>query len=237
MRTSNLAIIILLSFLLLACAPAGPTPTTTPPGVDVANADVPASANTTQAAAAAAPERKMDPAVAKLFANSGSVKSYSFDVAFLPDNRAPYKYLVKGNKAKIILLEQLVFPDGNADVVYIDYDQESAFAYCVKLGAFCTDLKRARAVNFADYAIVLPPSWIDNLKYGTKTRSLTFENVPVDVVQYAADGKQYEAYIHNYWGYPLRIAIKNAAGDIVGGYEYRSMSFQDVKDADVTPPQ
>jgi len=237
MRTSNIVIIMLLSFALLACAPAGPTPTTTPPGVNVANAEVPSSAGATQAAAGAVPDRKMDPDVAKLFANSGSVKSYSFDVAFLPDNRAPYKYLVKGNKVKVVLLQQLVFSDGNADVVYLDYDQKTAFAYCIKKGAFCTDLTRARAVNFADYAIVLPPSWIDNLKYGTKTRSLTVNNAPVNVVQYEADGKQYEAYIHNYWGYPVRIAIKNAAGDIVSGYEYRSMSFQDVKDSDVTPPQ
>jgi hypothetical protein len=164
---------------------------------------------------------------------SATVKSYSFGLAELPDKRGGHQYYVRGNKVKIDPIQSIV-READIDVVFLDTTAKTAVAYCID-STGCDTPNDPMAQRYGDWDIVLPEEWIEQAKYGKITKSLTFLSRPVTVVQYGADGKYYEVYIDNYFGYPLRVAIATDAEmtNIIGGYEYRDMAFNSIKDTDV----
>jgi hypothetical protein len=187
-----------------------------------------------QAAAEVKPaEDKEDPAVLALFSKQPQVKSYSFDVAVLPDRSSSHQYFVKGDKVKIEPVTQLSFSGQPLEVVYLDRTAKTATGYCVRSGT-CKNLE-GMPLDYDEWNIVLPQEWIGQIKYGEKTGTLTFFNKQVTRVRYQADGKYYEAYVDNYYGMPQRVAIASnpEMKTIVGGYEYRNMAFNMLEDSDV----
>jgi hypothetical protein len=226
MRKIIFGVLVLILFLV-ACAK-------TEPAMPAAN-PTPAAQPTPESVAKAEPtQNAVDPTVEKLFSRMSSVKGYSFDLAKLPDARAVGTYYVKGNKIKVVPVEELVLTQGNVDVIYLDLDKQTATGYCVLKGT-CPDPNKEIPLKLDDWNVVLPPTWVDQIKYGKASGTLTFYDRQVTRVKYEAGGKYYEAYVDNYYGFPQRIAVStNADGtSIVSGYEFRNMAFNKVTDADV----
>jgi hypothetical protein len=181
---------------------------------------------------------RYDPQVRKLFENPAKVSSYSFDLVLLPDRSTQRTYLVNGQRAKVVLQEELLVPGGVVDVVYLDLENKTATGYCTRERKLCTDLASGTPLPYPDYEIVLPQDWVSQLEKASFVNSRTHEGVQATVVQYTAGDAYYEAYVHPFFGLPMRVAIAtdSAMTNIYGGYEYRSIAFNAVQDRDVMPP-
>jgi hypothetical protein len=172
-----------------------------------------------------------NPAVIKLLERNGQVKSYSFSVANLPDRRGGPAYYVKGDNVRVEPTIDFVKTE-KYDIIYLNLRDQTAIGYCLKN---CETLNQAVSLTYADWAVPLPLTWIEDMKYGEIIGSLTYFNKPVTRVKYQKDGEYYEVYVDNYFGYPQRVAIATdkEMTNIIGGYEYRSMAFNSLKDTDV----
>jgi hypothetical protein len=175
-----------------------------------------------------------NPAVIKLLENNGQVKSYWFAVADLPDERGGPFYSVMGSKARVEPTIEQVTTLG-VDVVFLDLDAKTATGYCIIGKSKCPDPNKQIPLSFDDWVVPLPPSYIEDLKYGEVIGSSTFLKRQVTHVKYHKGDLYYEAYLENYYGYPLRVAISDSQdmSNVIGGYEYRSMAFNSIKDTDV----
>jgi hypothetical protein len=172
-----------------------------------------------------------NPDIVKLFARQGQVKSLSFDFAKLPVDNVIGTYSVKGDLASIK-------PTTNAktskfDIVYIDNAAKTAVAYCTVPG--CTDKNQAIAQSYDDWSIPMPLDWASDIQYGKIIGTITYSNKQVTRIEYQKGSLFYEVYIDNYFGYPQRIAISDDSSfkNIVGGYEYKNMAFNNVQDSNV----
>jgi hypothetical protein len=226
MRKIVFGVLVLILFLV-ACAS---EPVATPP----ANTQTTTQPTAQEAADAEPTVNEVDATVNKLFSRSGQVKSYSFDLAKLPDARAIGTYYVKGDKIKIIPVSELVLPQGNVDVIYLDLATQTAIGYCSRAGT-CNDPQKQIIMKLDEWNVVLPPDWVNQIKYGKTAGTLTFYDRTVTRVKYEADEKYYEAYVDNFYGFPQRIAVAEdpEMTKIVSGYEFRNMAFNKVADADV----
>jgi hypothetical protein len=233
----SFTILALLALLMLACQPAATPPVQHVPAPQAQDTDDQAVPEPQPQAPAPSPiARVVNADVAKLFERSESIKGYSFTLAELPKKSGENVYWVRGTKGKVKLATLRQMDGWSADYVFIDFGAQNAYAYCIELQG-CKKEGRKGGVAFAEYAVPLPPSWIDEAQYGDKGRALQYNDRPVTGVTWDEDGRYYEAYVDNYYGMPQRVAIGSDPGmsTIVGGYEYQGMAFS-VTDADVTPP-
>ncbi len=186
-----------------------------------------------QPASGETPVGDINPDVVKLFGRVSAVKSYSFTFAKLPDERAGNTYFVKGSKIRVDVLPELS-PGNNIEVVFLDTTDKSAYGYCVT-ASICPDPNKATKLNYDDWIVPLPPSWTTQVQYGKIVGTLTYQDRPVTEVRYVLGGKYYEAYVDNYYGFPLRVAIASDQDftDIVGGSEYTAIAFNTVSDSQV----
>jgi hypothetical protein len=217
--------------LIAACAETKNTDTATNPAPTTGAEETPEAP--AQNPAQVEPEdNARDPEVEKLFTRTAQVKSYSFVVAELPGRVGSHAYYVKGDKAYVETLNK-GYTDQEVNKVYLDLAEKTATGYCTERS--CDPRNEAFDVDYTEWYVTLPHEWIEQVKQGKKTTSLTFESKPATVVRYEAGGKYYEAYVDNYFGYPLRVAIATdpEMTNIVGGYEYRSMAYNNVKDSDL----
>lgn len=177
---------------------------------------------------------KGDPEVIKLFDRQPQVKSYSFDVVKFPSKVATATYKVRGDGVRIETVEDIAVADEVMDFIFLNKTAKTATGYCER-GGGCDDANQAYSLEYSRFDIVYPHEWIPQIKYGQKVGSLTYDNKPVTRIKYQADGKYYEAYVDNYYGMPQYVAIASdpEMTKIVGGYEYRNMGFNNVKDTDV----
>ncbi|HEX2557019.1 MAG TPA: hypothetical protein VHK86_01735, partial [Nitrososphaera sp.] len=193
----TLILMLLACMLVAACAPKeAPAPATPEP----------TAAQPTPKPAEPVPEAKPDTRIvnddiSKIMQKADSVKSFSFTVAKLPDRSSSDTYYVKGTKIRIDPVRKL-YRDMDIDVVYLDTVAKTATGYCLPTKG-CTAKNVARSLNYDDWIVPLPPQWMDQAKYGKTAGSLTFYSRPVTKVKYQVDGKYYEAYIDNYYGFPL----------------------------------
>lgn len=175
-----------------------------------------------------------NPEVVKLYARQGQIKSYSFDLARLPDRRGSATYFVKGDFARVKPPFESV-SSRRVDNIYLNFAKSTAVGYCDK-SSTCTDPNSAIPLSYSDWEVPLPISWADDAQYGKIAGTVTYFSRPVTRVQYQKGALYYEVYIDNYFGYPLRVAIATDQDfkDIIGGYEYRNIAFNVVQDKDVT---
>jgi hypothetical protein len=226
MHKSIVITFIAILFLLAACGPAQ-TPATTSPSDDVQPSE-PAASPTVKA-----DSRVVNDDVNKMMAKASAVKSYRFTLAKLPEKSGTHIYSVKGTKIRVDPLAKLYYTQ-DIDVVYLDTVAKTATGYCLPEKG-CNDKNVAIELEYNDWIIPLPTEWIDQAKYGKTAGTLTFFDRPVTRVRYEGDDQYYEVYVDNYYGFPLRIAVATDAdmGNIISGYEYRSIAYNTVTDADV----
>lgn len=222
-------LLVLLLIAVAACAqPQDPTPRAlAPPSAE--HADAPERTSIL-------PPAKNDE-IEAMFARAGQVKSYSFDAVRLPDGNAFGTYFVRDGKAKVELVTPVLQNGWSADYVFVDYTTRTANFYCIEL-AGCKKERRVAPAEFSAYGIPLPLEWREQAVLGGKAKAITFEQRPATVVQWEAGDRHYEAYLDNHYGFPLRVAIAEDPGmtRIVGGTEYRALSFNSVAAEDVAAP-
>ncbi|HIH25085.1 TPA: hypothetical protein HA251_08690 [Candidatus Woesearchaeota archaeon] len=234
MKLAYLFVILLLGIVVLGCAQQQSYET--PKNVDSA-APVGGKAGPDLAGEKPGdePDATPNPAVTKLLTRNSQVKSYSFDVALLPDKRGGAHYDVKGTLIRVTPLSDQSAETG-ADVIFIDTVARTADGYCVRGKTKCLDPNAPIAMDYDEWIVPLPPSYLEDITYGEVIGSLTFFNKPVTRIKYQRGALYYEAYLDNYFGYPQRVAIGSnpEMTDIIGGYEYRNMAFNTVQDDQLT---
>lgn len=239
MKLAHLFVIFLLSIVVLGCAQqrvyqddvgpqSAPVPDSAAPIGGKAGPDL--AGETQGDEAEAAP----NPAITKLLARNGQVKSYSFDVASLPDKRGGSSFAVKGDNILVTPLNEIKIKTG-ADVIFLDTVRRTATGYCVRGTSKCANPNAPITMDYDDWSVPLPPSYLEDIQRGEIIGSLTFFNKPVTRIKYQRGALYYEAYLDNYFGYPQRVAIASDAEmtNIIGGYEYRNMAFNAVRDDQV----
>ena len=116
--------VIFLVLVLVACTPASKTQ-------DNAQAEPATPKTTTQTAATAEPPGlRANPDVVKLLERNSQVKSYSFDLAELPDRRGSHTYYVKGDHVKVIPIDPVVIGSTGVKEIYLDLAAETASGHC-----------------------------------------------------------------------------------------------------------
>lgn len=233
MKLSYLVIVLLLGALVLGCAqqPSYQTPDKVDTAAPVGGKTGPDLSGDTPGDA---PQAEPNPAIVKLLERNGQVKSYSFDVANLPDKRGGSSFAVKGTAVRITPLNELSTKTG-ADAIFADTATRAIAGYCIRGESRCDNPNTAIPLDYDEWMVPLPPSYLEDIKYGEIIGTLTFFNKPVTRIKYQRGALYYEAYLDNYFGYPQRVAIASdpEMTDIVGGYEYRNMAFNSVKDDQV----
>ncbi len=237
MRTF-LALCIIALALLAACAPAAQEPAA--PGVPAREPT--ARTGPTPEAAEADNQpllRTKNAEIEAMVEKSSGVKSISFDVASLPDKRAWATYHVRGTKARVDLVDDLLM-NGNwyADYIYLDLEKGTAEARCIDIAA-CKDEPHSGAVPFDRYDIELPQDWGSRVVYGEKTGGVTYNSRQTTVVRWEEDGKTFEAYLDPFYGIAQRVAVLDLTTEppkITGGYEYLEVTYNKVTAETVTPP-
>lgn len=242
MRYSPYALVLfLIAILIVGCAPAPAGPSADVPSSPSEVADLPPPPSVEDVDSLpleeVAPQNKPNPEIESLIAKSSQIKSFSFDAAVLPSKVTFATYKVRGSKVKIKLITPVLMNGWSADHVYLDYDKKIANGYCIEL-ANCKKDGKVGPLDFSTYAIKLPLDWTDAVSRGVKAKALTFESRPATVVTWQAGGHYFEAYIDNYYGVPMRVSETTdlEMTNVVGGNEYRSIAFNNVKEEDVTPP-
>jgi len=228
MRSYLLALIIIAAVVLIACAPAQTAPPEQKLG-EIGPSVVATEDDDTPIL------RRENADLRDMVEKQSAVKSVSFDVATLPDMGAWAKYYVRGDKAKVIPASAIDMNGWTADTVYVDFTAKTAEAYCIELSS-CKKENRAATVDFARYDIELPTQWGDRVVYGERTGGVTFNSRQVTVVRWEENGKTFEAYIDPFYGVMHRAAVLDLSKDppaVIGGYEYRDITYNTVKAEDV----
>ena len=152
-------------------------------------------------------------------------------------------YYVRGTKVRVDVWHQPsapLFVTTNVDTVYLDTATQTAQGFCMSSLPTKCDVKGAgRQVQYGDYVIKLPLDWLSDIPAdATMNNGITFQNIDTDRVRYAKDGKFYELLINSQNGIPLSAKAYSDSdySNLVGGVEYQNIIFNNLKDADVTPP-
>lgn len=237
MRTHILILSLCALLLIAGCAPQAPQqPAQQRPTVS----DTPTAPSGNEEASPEEqdiPDAPVNPEIAALLQKTSQVKSFRFDAVRLPSKGAFATYWVRDGKAKVKLITPIQMNGWSADYIFVDYEKKVANAYCLELTQ-CKGDNRVGPADFGTYGIWLPMDWRDAIERATPGRAVTFDMRPVTVVKWEADGSYFEAYLDNYYGFPLRIAKASDAEMtmITAGGEYRAMAFNTIKAEDVTPP-
>lgn len=239
MKLAHLFAILMIGVVLFGCAQQrvyqdGANDNANPQSAPVPDSAAPIGGKTGPDVAETKRLTEPNPAIVKLLARNGQVKSYSFDVALLPDKRGGSSFAVKGDNVLVTPLNEQTIQTG-ADAIFLDLVARTATGYCVRGEGRCDDPNAPIAMDFNEWSVPLPPSYLDDIQYGEIIGSLTYFNKPVTRIKYQRGALYYEAYIDNYFGYPQRVAIASDAEmtNIIGGYEYRNMAFNSVRDNQV----
>lgn len=222
--------------LLVACAPVEPQAMQPAAAPDEASEEVSEDVLERTEDTGKEPAPVNDEIVA-LSDKADSVKGYSFVLARLPERSGERTYFVRDGKAKVKPARHIDMDGWSADYVFLDYEAETAVAYCLEL-ASCRDEQLKQPVSFADWVVPLPEYWLPAAERGTLTGRQQFNSRQVIVVGWEADGQYYEAYLDSFYGLPQRVAIAadDEFADIVGGYEYQGFQTNAVSGEEVTPP-
>ncbi len=236
-KTFALLAIFLIIFVVACAPPQAQQPAQAPPQAAPAqNASAPQAPAIDKPLVGADTLRTPNAQTEQLLARSGQVKSVSFVPAALPGKTGKDTYYVVGNRTKVKLSAYRTMNGWSADTVYADLAARTANAYCIN-PSVCKGEQKG-VVDFSQYDVPTPQSWLDDIRYGEKTGSLQFEGRPVVVVRWEKDGKYYEAYLDSYFGIPHRVAIATDADmqRIVGGYEYQTLAINSATADDVKAP-
>lgn len=180
--------------------------------------------------------------ITSLYSRSDQVKSLSFtavriftkDGALQGDTIGIYE--IHGEKARVEPPGLISMGGWSADFVFVDFAAGTAEAHCLELPG-CRDEPRVGLVPYARYGIPLPAEWQDEISYGELAGSLQYNDRPTRVVRWEDGGLYWEAYLDQYYGYPMRVVSARDAQrtDIAEGWEYRSIAFNGVRQERVEP--
>lgn len=158
------------------------------------------------------------------------------------------KYVVKGNKYKIVLDEPVRIRGLSLygerynlfyyDTIYVNRENETAIAYCegvnIETSTQCEQLNLydiPYEVPFKDYTLVLPEDWL-HIYMTEWPRNLARNKYYVEgreVLRFDVNGT--ELYVDEKLGLPMRVDQRDTG--VLHRHEYRKLSANTVRDVDV----
>jgi len=136
-----------------------------------------------------------------------------------------YEFMVKGNKIKYTIdptFKDLHLDDDAYDTIYINKEFKTALAYCD--GRKCRVKGKKVALDYDENYILTPFDWLSNIEFVEKIgeRSIDRRNT------WKLSTNDFIIWIDTFFGMPLQV---ESNGNI---YQFQKMSFNDVKDEDVS---
>jgi len=164
------------------------------------------------------------------------VKSFSFVYVGPPENLPKDTYYVKGNLMKVELLkatDHKLTQDFTS--VYIDTDSNSAVGYCEarEISRCPEGVKVYPGLDPDDYTVKTPYQWLKSIVTGEYLgNGPQFEKKATSKIKFTTnDGVSGEMYVIDFHALPGRVVLDDGSK-----YEFRDLSVNSVKDADVTFP-
>jgi len=136
-----------------------------------------------------------------------------------------YEFMVKGNKIKYTIdptFKDLHLDDDAYDTIYINNEFKTALAYCD--GRKCRVKGKKAVLDYGENYILTPFDWLSNIEFAGKIgeRSIDRRNT------WKLSTNDFTIWIDTFFGVPLQV---ESNGNI---YQFQKVSFNDVKDEDVS---
>ncbi|MBR9702511.1 hypothetical protein GOV10_00610 [Candidatus Woesearchaeota archaeon] len=178
--------------------------------------------------------------VVELKEKAAKVQGYAFMYAELPGNRATRKYFVRGDYARVELYLGTTRSKDSFDTVYLDILNKKAVGYCITGSAvICPDnTKIIDRPEFSDYDFELPQQFMAAVTNAEDAGSITYDDQSAKIFTTVKDDQNMRVTAHSYYGVPMKIEIFGSEDYVgeAGGYQFRDVAFNIVKEGDVTPP-
>ena len=172
------------------------------------------------------PEAVMDEAVKELLEEGKAVKSIFYKYKGPDTGNFYYEFYVKWDKVKYIPSREIKSLDeeDSYNAIYLDKMEKTAEAYCDDRQ--CVYKGKKSDLIYVDYYILTPFDWLDKI--------ITAEKVGEELIGTRKTWKleandNIEAWVDVFYGVLLQVVQNDEK------YEFTQMTFNDVKDSDVTP--
>ncbi|MBD3361685.1 hypothetical protein GF358_02740 [Candidatus Woesearchaeota archaeon] len=167
------------------------------------------------------------------------VNSYKYLMKAPPENRFLDTYFVKGDKIKIKIYEGNAYILGKYyDTIYLDKSAKTATARCederrcISRGEDYT--KKVFNVEYDEYITKTPMEWLKEITNAKVIGPHVVNGVSTLKIKTTKPGQIIEMWLHTTYGIPIKIEITES-GKTTETYEFADTTFNNFKDADVTP--
>lgn len=190
------------------------------------------------------PEQEMDAELQALLEKHESrVKSVSFHYTPIEVTAAGIRkdqgdqYFVYDNLIKVERIRpQSIDKSTYADTIYLNTETNTAQGFCMNRRD-CSTEGEEREAAYTNFIIKLPHEYIDDVPpTATMGDTINFQDRRAVVVRWS-NGEYMEMYIDEFTGLPLHVATYESEeyADITGGVEFQEITYNMVKEEDVTP--
>jgi len=136
-----------------------------------------------------------------------------------------YNFFVKGNKVKYILdppYKVIDVDDDAYDAIYVNSEFETVLAYCDNKK--CRVKGKKEVLNYDENYILTPFDWLDEIESAEKVGERLIERR--NTLKLSTN--DFSIWIDTFFGVPLQVETADNL------YKFEKMSFNDVKDEDVS---
>lgn len=156
-----------------------------------------------------------------------NVKSLSYIYKGPETGNHYYTFYVKGSHIKyepdLKAIKSLDLEDSYSSI-YLDKVKETSVSYCDARA--CKFAGKKEDLDYKEHYMITPFDWLNEISYVEKIGEEIIEKR--NTLKVKAD-ENFFLWIDAYYGVPLQVAIDNAE------YQYLQMSFNNLKESEVTP--
>lgn len=228
MKRTMIAILLVLSLFLAACAQQAEEPTgdtgPTVPGEPSAQPEE---------------EPELPEQIQDKISRFNDQNSYSFYYTSSERGQITDKYSVRDNKAMIEVHEDSAYrPENRITNVYLDKTAQTAVGYCELEQEYnCVNQSVPRPASYSEWSIPWPEQWMNYIPASAEARgSEQISDRTTTKVTFQKDGSDWEIWLDSYSGLPVRVYEKQD-GELVDEHHYRDLGINTVTEDQVTPPQ
>jgi len=169
-------------------------------------------------------------------------KSFSYIYREPPYNSGSDRFIVRGNKIRIMLGENSINLVQGISDVFLDTRTKAAIGYCIPHDSFlCEETQNTKfAVSYNDFYRKTSYDWMKDIVEAQYIGSEQMENRAVAVLQarlrdQPAEWEVVRFYIEKFYGLPMRIDIEQGNGKTIS-YNFDNIDTNSYEETDVTPP-
>jgi hypothetical protein len=174
-------------------------------------------------------QKNFDAATKALIDKTSAVKNIKFSYFRSDDAVSKNYYYVSGARMKVELTQKYRFTKEEPyDTIYLNYDTKTATGYCERQSqSTCTPLDQAYQVDFENYRIATPYTWLSLMETGRATnRTKRIDGRQVVEVSFKSEGVDGNIWLDSFFGVPLEILFNGIV------YKYENMLINNAKETD-----